>query len=76
MLKIPVKGCKPPIDGALDITMLERIVMHMSRHAAVDPNHPGSDAPKIAFARCPARPSCVGFRESARRWISDARNSL
>jgi hypothetical protein len=39
-----------------------------SRHAAVDPNHPGSDAPKIAFARCSARPCCVGFRESARRW--------
>jgi hypothetical protein len=47
-----------------------------SRHAAVDPNHPGSDAPKIAFARCPARPCCVGFRESARRWVPDASNSL
>jgi hypothetical protein len=27
MLKIPVKGCKPAIHGALDITLLEGIVM-------------------------------------------------
>jgi hypothetical protein len=34
MLKIPMKGCKPTIDGALDITLLERIVMHIKESAS------------------------------------------
>jgi hypothetical protein len=70
MLKIPVKGCKPPIDGALDITMLDRIVMHMvgmPLSIQIIPDQmllqsPLPDAPLALLASAFANPLAAGYR--------------